>query len=137
MAAAFRLSVKVALLCGFVAFGAIALFAKGIVAMFIDPTCSAGLLASKGLPVYAACAVFFSVNISFIAYYQSIEKAFKAMAFTLVRGIVVLVPMFWFLPRVWPQYGVWAAIPASEAITLALICTTYLLTHRRNSSAKA
>ena len=137
VAAAFRLSVKVALLCGFVAFGAIALFAKGIVAMFIDPTCSAGLLASKGLPVYAACAVFFSVNISFIGYYQSIEKAFKAMAFTLVRGIVVLVPMFWFLPRVWPQYGVWAAIPASEAITLALICTTYLLTHRRNSSAKA
>ena len=137
VAAAFRLSVKVALLCGFVAFGAIALFAKGIVAMFIVPTCSAGLLASKGLPVYAACAVFFSVNISFIGYYQSIEKAFKAMAFTLVRGIVVLVPMFWFLPRVWPQYGVWAAIPASEAITLALICTTYLLTHRRNSSAKA
>lgn len=130
VAVAFRLSVKVALLCGFVAFGAIALFAKGIVAMFIDPTCPAGLLASKGLPVYAACAVFFSVNISFIGYYQSIEKAFKAMAFTLVRGIVVLVPMFWFLPRVWPQYGVWAAIPASEAITLALICTTYLLTHR-------
>ncbi len=132
VSAAFRLSVRVALLCGFVAFGAIALFAESIVAMFIDPACAAGVLASKGLPVYAACAVFFSVNISFIGYYQSIERALKAMVFTLVRGVVVLVPMFWFLPRVWPEYGVWGAIPASEAVTLALICSSYAFSLRRS-----
>lgn len=129
---AFSLSVKVALGCGILAFGGIALGAKGIVAMFIDPTCEAGRLASHGLPVYAACAVFFALNISFIGYYQSIERAAKAMLFTLMRGIILLVPLFLIMPSIWPVYGIWAAIPLSEALTLIAIGATYLLGRRHN-----
>lgn len=130
--AAFGLSVRVALLCGVVACLSIALFAKGIVGLFIDPACDAGRLASSGLPVYSLCAVFFAVNIAFIGYWQSIEKALKAMIFTLMRGIVVLVPAFWILPAIVPAWGVWAAIPVSEAVTLLAIVITYLctVTHR-------
>lgn len=128
---AFVLSVKVALLCGVIASSGIIFGAKSIVALFIDPTCDAGRLACDGLPVYATCAVFFALNISFIGYYQSIERAFKAMVFTLMRGVVVLVPMFCIMPVIFPSWGIWAAIPASEAITLACITVTYLLTHTR------
>lgn len=127
VSSAFHLSVKVGLICGIIAFSAIAFGAKGIVALFIDPECAAGRLAVAGLPVYAVCAVFFAVNISFIGYYQSIESGMKAMVFTLMRGIVVLVPMFVFLPRLLPEYGLWAAIPASEAVTLAAIVALYLI----------
>lgn len=118
---AFGLSIKVALMCGSVACIAIALGARGIVSLFIDPDCSAGKLACQGLPVYATCALFFAVNISFIGYYQSIEKAFKAMVFTLLRGVVLLVPLFCILPVLLPGTGAWAAIPASEALTLIII----------------
>lgn len=130
---AFALSVKVALLFGILAFGGITLGAKGIVTLFIDPTCEAGRLAASGLPVYASCAVFFALNISFIGYYQSIESAAKAMIFTLIRGVVLLVPLFLVMPSVWPVYGIWAAIPLSEALTLAAIAVTYL-TGRRVSA---
>lgn len=132
VSAAFRLSVKVALLCGVIAFSAIALGSKGIVTMFIDPDCAAGRLAVAGLPVYAVCAVFFAVNISFIGYYQSIERGMKAMVFTLMRGIVVLVPMFVFLPRLLPEYGLWAAIPASEAVTLVAILFVFEAGRRKD-----
>ena len=132
---AFRLSVKVAALCGLIAFLAIAFWAKPIVSLFISPMCDAGRLAVAGLPVYSACALFFAVNISFIGYYQSIEKAFKAMVFTLMRGIIVLIPMFYILPEIIPGAGIWAAIPASEAITLAAITLTYLYTRRRQSGS--
>lgn len=123
---AFSLSLKVAALCGAIAFLSIALFAKGIVSLFISPDCEAGKLATYGLPIYSVCALFFAINISFIGYFQSIEKAMKAMIFTLLRGIIVLVPMFCILPGLFPGWGIWAAIPASEAITLVAIVCSYL-----------
>ena len=118
---AFGLSVKVAAVCGIAACLGIALGARGVVSLFIDPDCDAGRLATYGLPVYSLCAVFFAINISFIGYYQSIEQAFKAMLFTLMRGVLLLVPLFFILPAVLPGWGIWAAIPASEALTLAII----------------
>lgn len=132
---AFRLSLKVAALCGIVAFVSIALGARGIVSMFIDPECAAGRLAVRGLPVYSLCAVFFAINISFVGYYQSIEKAFKATLFTLMRGVLVLVPMFFIMGAAFPGWGVWAAIPASEAVTLAAISAAYLLSAGRGRAA--
>lgn len=130
VSAAFRLSLKVAAVCGLIAFLPIAFGARGIVSLFISPDCEAGQLATYGLPIYSACALFFAINISFISYYQSIEKAFKAMLFTLMRGIIVLVPMFCILPAVFPEFGLWAAIPASEFITLAAISLSYLHARR-------
>ena len=130
VSAAFRLSLKVAAVCGLIAFLSIAFGARGIVSLFISPDCEAGQLATYGLPIYSACALFFAINISFIGYYQSIEKAFKAMLFTLMRGIIVLVPMFCILPAVFPEFGLWAAIPASEFITLAAISLSYLHARR-------
>lgn len=55
----------------------------------------------------------------------------KAMAFTLMRGAVVLVPMFVVMPVLFLGEGVWAAIPASEAITLVLVSADYLFVRRR------
>lgn len=122
---AFALSIRVAFICGIIAFCALAFGAEQIVQLFIDPECDAGRLACAGLPIYATCAIFFSINISFIGYYQSIEKAFKAMIFTLMRGVVFLVPLFSIMPVLFPSWGIWAAIPASEALTLLIITATY------------
>ncbi len=131
---AFRLSIAVAALCGMIAFLSIALGARGIVSLFISPYCEAGRLAIYGLPVYSLCALFFAINISFIGYYQSIEKAAKAMLFTLMRGIIILVPMFCLLPAIFPGWGIWAAIPASEALTLIAIGLTYFVQHRHQGA---
>mgnify|MGYP002559014463 FL=1 len=122
---AFALSIRVAFICGIIAFCALAFGAEQIVQLFIDPECDAGRLACAGLPIYATCTIFFSINISFIGYYQSIEKAFKAMIFTLMRGVVFLVPLFSIMPVLFPSWGIWAAIPASEALTLLIITATY------------
>lgn len=122
---AFALSIRGAFICGIIAFCALAFGAEQIVQLFIDPECDAGRLACAGLPIYATCAIFFSLNISFIGYYQSIEKAFKAMIFTLMRGVVFLVPLFSIMPVLFPSWGIWAAIPASEALTLLIITATY------------
>lgn len=102
--------------------------------LFISPECDAGRLAVHGLPIYSVCALFFAVNISFIGYYQSIERALKAMVFTLLRGVVILVPMFCILPDIFPDWGIWAAIPASEFCTFAVICACVIYDEKKGTS---
>ncbi|MBD5221442.1 MAG: MATE family efflux transporter [Bacteroidales bacterium] len=129
---ALRVSVIVALICGVIASSSISIFAEGIVSLFISPECEAGRLATAGLPVFAIAAIFFAINIAFIGYYQSIKRASIALLLTLLRGVILLIPLFLLLPRLFPSWGVWAAIPAAEMLTLAITLAIFLTTSRRS-----
>lgn len=87
------------------------------------------VIAANGLPLLGCCTVFFALNITFIGYYQSIENAVRSTAYTLLRGIILLVPCFLVLPSVLGISGLWLAIPAAEALTLAVIIMQYLRKH--------
>lgn len=119
--AAFRLSLRVALLCGVIVTVSIFFLSGEIVSLFIPVDSEAGILASEGLPIYSFCATFFALNIAYIGYYQSMGKAAKAMTYTLLRGIILLVPLLFLLPSLYPSWGMWAAIPASELGTFLII----------------
>ena len=81
------------------------------------------------------CAVFFAVNIAFIGYYQSIEKAMVSTLYTLLRGVLFLVPCFVLLPRLTGVSGLWLAIPAAELLTCAVIGVRYMI--MRKSGAES
>ena len=89
--------------------------------MFLSPQESAYGLAVEGVPLFALCAVFFAINIAFIGYYQSIEKAMVSTVYTLLRGILLLVPCFVLLPRAFGVPGLWLPLPAAEMMTCAVI----------------
>lgn len=69
-------------------------------------------------------------NIIMIGYYQSIEKAARSTIYTLLRGVIFLVPSFLLLPRLVGIDGLWLSIPAAELLTLASILLTSLPTLR-------
>lgn len=119
--AAFRLSIKVAILCGLTASLSIGTLAPQIVKMFIPIDSHAGHLAAQGLPIFSTCAIFFALNIAYIGYYQSIGKALRAMTFTLLRGIIYLIPSFYIMPMLNQTHGIWAAIPMAELLTFLTI----------------
>ncbi|MDE6409009.1 MAG: hypothetical protein K2K81_02020 [Muribaculaceae bacterium] len=121
---AFLLSKRVALLCGTIVTVGIFTFSGNLISMFIPLASEAGEIASKGLPIYSICSIFFALNIAYIGYYQSIGKALRAMVLTLLRGAIFLVPLFFILPSVFPSWGMWAAIPASELLTYLVIVAT-------------
>ena len=102
-----------------------------IVRLFLDPQETAYGLAVEGLPLFALCAVFFAINIAFIGYYQSIEKAAVSTAYTLLRGVLFLVPSFLLLPRWIGVPGLWLAIPAAEFATSIVIGVIYVLCKAR------
>lgn len=99
--------------------------AKIIVSMFLSTSSAAYTVACDGLPEFALCGIFFALNIAFIGYYQSLEKAYRAILFTLMRGIIFVVPIFLLLPQALGVPGMWFAIPASELLTLIIITADY------------
>lgn len=121
-----RISLFTAIICGISVMVCLWLGATGVVRMFLAPQENAYHLAVEGLPLYAVCAVFFAINIAFIGYYQSIEKAVVSIVYTLLRGILFLVPCFILLPRLIGVPGLWLAIPAAELLTCIVISARYL-----------
>lgn len=61
------------------------------------------------------------VNISAVGYFQSVERVKPATVFSLLRGVVFLVPCFILLPRFIGVSGVWLALSLSELATSVVI----------------
>lgn len=126
-----RVSVVTAVICGIIIAVSLWPGAPAVAGMFLRPEETAYSLAVDGLPLFASCAIFFAVNIAFIGYYQSIEKALVSTVYTLLRGVVLLVPCFIFLPELIGVPGLWLAIPAAEFLTCVIICTAFCTAARR------
>lgn len=99
--------------------------------IFLDSSEHAYEIAIAGLPLLGLCALPFALNITFIGYYQSCEKALRSIIYMLLRGIIFMVPGFIILPHLLGVLGLWLAIPASELLTLAVIAIAYLWAHRK------
>ena len=126
---AFRLSLRTAAICGLLATMILVLGAKPLVGLFLEAGTRPYELATEGLPLFAASAIFFALNVAIIGYYQAIEQNTRATVYMLLRGLLLLVPAFVLMPMlIFPQ-GLWLAIPASECLTL---CAILLTTHHRH-----
>ena len=129
-------SLITAVICGVIVSAGLGLGADSITGMFLEPTSGAYMLAVRGLPVFATCAVFFAINIAFIGYYQSIEKALLSTIYTLLRGILFLVPCFMIIPHVIGVTGLWLAIPAAEFLTCVVIAIRYTMVNKQKHYGK-
>ena len=126
---ALRIALMTAVICGITVTAGLCFGVKYIVGAFLESTEPAYALALHGIPFFATCAIFFSLNITFIGYYQSIESALRSIVYTMLRGIIFLVPAFLILPEVTGNDGAWLAIPSAELLTLIVITGHYSI-HR-------
>lgn len=92
-----------------------------ITMLFLDITEPAYALCIDGLPYFGLGVLFLTLNIVLIGFMQSIEQAYKATVFTMLRGFVIVIPTFIILPELIGNVGMWLAIPSAELITLLLI----------------
>ena len=127
---ALKVAMLTAAICGLTVTVLLSFGNKLIVAAFLSPDEPAFALANHGLPLFSICAVFFAGNITFIGYFQSIENAAISTFYTLLRGIIFLVPPFLILPRISAEDGPWLAIPVAEMLTFAVIMSVFLIKQR-------
>ena len=115
------LMMKVSVLLGLGVTLVFVLFPEMLVALFIDTSCKAGMLAVKGMPLFASGFVFFVINVCVVGYYQSVERIVPATVVMLLRGVVLLLPSFLFLPQLIGDGGIWLATPLAELVTTVMI----------------
>lgn len=125
-----KVALFTAIICGTLITIGLWLGATPIVSAFLHPDEAAFGIATHGLPMFAICSIFFAINVTFIGYYQSIERAWQSILFTLLRGVVFLVPAFFILPRFLGNDGPWLAIPCAELLTMVVIIF-YYISHRK------
>lgn len=118
---ALRVALFAAVICGVLISTGMWFGADALVAIFIPSESNAYAIAVNGLPLLGICTVFFALNITMIGYYQSTEHSALSTLYSLLRGIVYLVPCFILLPEVIGEKGLWFAIPVSEIMTLLTI----------------
>ena len=93
-----------------------------------DPAMQA--IACQGLRLYFLAAPFAGVNIILAVYFASVEQAVPAQAVSLLRGVLVILPMAVALAAAFGMVGVWMAFPVSEAL-VALVAWALLRRCRR------
>lgn len=118
---ALRLSLLTGGVCGLLVTLAMWGGAPALTAVFLPQDAVAYGYAIHGLPLMGISAVFFSLNIVYISFYQSVERSVRSTLYTVLRGIVFIVPAFLLLPRLLGNDGLWLALPAAEFLTLAVI----------------
>lgn len=117
----FRLSMWLAIVCGIlITLGGI-MESTFIVSLFLPETTAASGIAKAGFPYFSIAFLFFTLNLVFIGYFQSLEKFKTATLFMLSRGLICVVPAFILLPKIMGTPGLWLAVPLSEALTLLAI----------------
>jgi Na+-driven multidrug efflux pump len=105
-----------------------------LVSLFIDPSCRAGVIAVKGLPLFATGFLFVIANLCIVGYYQSLERVGPGVLVMLLRGVVLLLPCFMLLPSWLGDAGIWLATPLAEGATVAVFAVFMLGRKLKNIS---
>lgn len=90
-------------------------------------------IASEGLRLYFTAVLFVGFNIIISVYFTSTEAAVPAHIISLLRGLLLIVPMAFILSYVFGLTGVWSAFPITELL-VALAGIGMYLRRRKNSS---
>ncbi|MDO4324820.1 MAG: MATE family efflux transporter [bacterium] len=77
-------------------------------------------IAVTGLKLYFISTPFVGYNIILAIFFTSIEKALPAHILSILRGLILIIPMAFFLSALWEMTGVWLTYPITEFLTALL-----------------
>ena len=89
-------------------------------------------IAVIGLKLYFVSVVFVGYNIILATFFTSVEKAFPAHILSILRGLILIIPMAFLMSALWGMTGVWFTYPITEFFTALLgfvIYRHYFLLH--------
>ena len=92
-----------------------------LISLFLNEGTVAYQIGCKGFPYFTLGFLFFTLNVVFIGFYQSIEQAKRATLWMLLRGVIFVIPCFILLPMMLGDKGLWLAVPLSEMLTFVVI----------------
>ena len=104
----------------FIIYSLIFVFADGITGVFNgEHNRQMQEISVTGLRMYFLSAAFVGYNMVLAVFFTSTEKALPAHILSLLRGVVLLVPMAFFMSGLWGMTGIWLTYPVTEFLAAA------------------
>lgn len=77
-------------------------------------------IATQGLKIYFLAVFWASINIIITAYFTAIQQPLPAHLISLLRGLILIVPLAWLLSSWWHLTGVWLTFLITELLVLLI-----------------
>lgn len=77
-------------------------------------------IAVTGLKLYFTSVAFVGYNLILSTYFTSVERALPAHLTSLLRGLLLIVPLAFLMSAAWGMTGVWLTFPVTELLTAVL-----------------
>lgn len=74
-------------------------------------------IAEIGLKLYFTSNIFVGFNTVAATFFTSVEKALPAHILSLLRGLILVIPLAFLMSALWGMNGIWLSFPAAEAAT--------------------
>ena len=94
-------------------------------------------LASQGIKLYFISSLFSGFNLLFSCYFAASNRGLYAQIITILRGVVLIIPIAYLFAILWQITGLWLATPAAEFITLAVALTIFFATRKSLTTLEA
>lgn len=83
-------------------------------------------MAVEGINIYFSAFIIMGINIVITSFFASINNPKESLLISIMRGLVVVIPLILLLPNLFDMIGVWMTIPLAEAITILISIKLYL-----------
>ncbi|MFQ8706369.1 MAG: MATE family efflux transporter [Thomasclavelia sp.] len=78
------------------------------------------IIAVEGLKIYFTAIFWASINIIIATYFTAIQKPIPAHLISLLRGLILIIPLAWLLSSCWGLTGVWLTFLITEFIVVLI-----------------
>lgn len=93
------------------------IFAPQVVSIFnSEGSVTLQRIAQQGLKLYFISLVFMGYNMILAIFFTSIERVLPAHVLSLLRGLILIIPMAFLLSSLWGMTGIWLTYPITESI---------------------
>lgn len=82
-------------------------------------------IAVEGLKIYFTACPFVGANILLAIYFAATDQAAPAQMISLLRGLIVIVPLAFIMANVAGLIGVWMTFPLTELVVCVVACGLY------------
>ena len=82
-------------------------------------------IAVEGLKIYFTACPFVGANILLAIYFAATDQAAPAQMISLLRGLIVIIPLAFIMANVAGLTGVWMTFPLTELVVCVLACGLY------------
>jgi putative MATE family efflux protein len=77
-------------------------------------------IAEVGLKLYFASNLFVGFNTVIATFFTSVDRPLPAHILSLLRGLVLIIPLAFIMSALWKMNGIWLCFPVTEAVTAIL-----------------